>query len=133
VLINFWPLFFQNLKTILKRIFQVRETLVIFQITHIFDNGGTVFFSIVMAMWTVLFIEFWKREQNTFRFEWDTIDYENKYDVIRPEYERQIPNLRKHPITGEPTLKLSKRFINYVMSWSVVFLAVSFNFVIKFL
>ena len=81
-----------------------------------------------MALWTVLFIEFWKRQQNTYRFEWDTIDYENKYDVMRPEYERVIPKLPKNNITGEPMLTFSKRFLKYLMSWSVVFLAVIYSF-----
>jgi hypothetical protein len=56
------------------------------KLTHIVDNAGTVFFSIVMAIWTVLFIEFWKRQQSTLQFEWDIIDFENKYEqTIRPE------------------------------------------------
>ena len=75
-----------------------------------------------MALWTVLFIEFWKRQQSTFRFEWDTIDYEHKFDVMRPEYERALTKLDKISKTGEPTFKT--RFINYLMSWSVVLLSV---------
>jgi hypothetical protein len=76
-----------------------------------------------MALWTVLFIEFWKRQQSTHKFEWDTIDYENKFDVMRPEYERALGKLSKISKTGEPTFKT--RFIKYLMSWSVVFFSVS--------
>lgn len=71
-----------------------------------------------MALWTVLFIEFWKRQQNTHRFEWDTIDYEHKYDVMRPEYERALPKFIKKSKIGVPTF--GTRFIKYFMSWSVV-------------
>ncbi len=69
------------------------------RITHVIDNGGTVFFSIVMAIWSVLFIEFWKRQQNTLQFEWDIIDFENK-DVTRPEYEAGVKKKRKNIFTG---------------------------------
>ncbi|CAL8350116.1 unnamed protein product [Arctogadus glacialis] len=32
-----------------------------FKVGLVFDNGGTVFFSVFMALWSVTFLEFWKR------------------------------------------------------------------------
>lgn len=75
-----------------------------------------------MALWTVLFIEFWKRQQNTYKFEWDTIDYESKYDVMRPEYEIKSKKLKfkKHPITEEPYVPFLRRLKNYSISVAAV-------------
>jgi hypothetical protein len=53
-----------------------------------------------MAVWTVLFIEFWKREQSKLQFEWDTTDFEKKIENIRPEFELKVPVKRKNPVTG---------------------------------
>lgn len=40
-----------------------------------------------MCFWTVLFIEFWKRETSRLQYEWDTVNFEKKMQPIRPEYE----------------------------------------------
>lgn len=70
------------------------------KITYIVDNPLTVFFSVFMAVWTVLFVEFWKREQSKLQFEWDAIDFEKKNESIRPQFELKVQSRRKNPITG---------------------------------
>ena len=70
-----------------------------FKITYLVDNPATVFFSIFMAIWTVLFIEFWKREQNRLQFEWDTTGLGKNSERIRPEFELRAEK-RLHPLTG---------------------------------
>ena len=64
------------------------------------DNAGTVVYSVIMAIWTVLLIEFWKREQNTLKYEWDTIDYENKVNSVRPEFDEAKFEKRLNEITN---------------------------------
>uniref|UniRef100_A0A8D0DEE5 Anoctamin n=1 Tax=Sander lucioperca TaxID=283035 RepID=A0A8D0DEE5_SANLU len=39
--------------------------------SHLFDNPATVFFSIFMALWAVLFMEHWKRRQMRLNYIWD--------------------------------------------------------------
>ena len=70
------------------------------KITYLVDNPATVVFSVFMAIWTVLFIEFWKREQSKLQFEWDTTDFQKKLEPIRPEFELQVQKKRVNPITG---------------------------------
>lgn len=70
------------------------------KISYIVDNPFTVFFSVFMAVWTVLFIEFWKREQSKLQFEWDVIDFEKNNEILRPEFELKVNTKRKNPITG---------------------------------
>lgn len=82
------------------------------KISYIVDNPFTVFFSVFMAVWTVLFIEFWKREQSKLQFEWDAIDFEKKNEPIRPEFELKVNTKRKNPITGVGIFFLNIKFIN---------------------
>lgn len=47
------------------------------QAGRLFDHGGTVFFSLFMALWAVLFLEYWKRKNATLAYRWDCSDYED--------------------------------------------------------
>jgi len=40
-----------------------------------FDNNGTLFFAIFMALWGTLFLEFWKRKQSVIQYNWDLVDF----------------------------------------------------------
>ncbi|CAF0848775.1 unnamed protein product [Brachionus calyciflorus] len=96
------------------------------KVSYIVDNPFTVFFSVFMAVWTVLFIEFWKREQSKLQFEWDVIDFEKKNEPIRPEFELKVNTKRKNPVTGEeePYVPFMKRLSRYFVSFSMVLLMV---------
>lgn len=73
------------------------------RITYLVDNPFTVFFSGFMAVWTVVFIEFWKREQSKLQFEWDTHDFEKSNEPVRPEFEIKVAKMgtrRLNRVTG---------------------------------
>ncbi|XP_077567771.1 anoctamin-1a isoform X7 [Stigmatopora nigra] len=60
--------------------------------SHLFDNPATVFFSIFMALWAVLFMEHWKRRQMRLNYVWDLTSFgeeeeEEHKDNNRAEYE----------------------------------------------
>ncbi|XP_061592937.1 anoctamin-1a isoform X2 [Cololabis saira] len=56
--------------------------------SHLFDNPATVFFSIFMALWAVLFMEHWKRRQMRLNYIWDLTGFgEEEEDHNRAEYE----------------------------------------------
>jgi hypothetical protein len=59
-------------------------------VNQLFDNGGTVFFAIVMSFWAVLFLEFWKRRQFYLQYDWDMLGYESAEERARPEFEQRI-------------------------------------------
>lgn len=42
----------------------------------LFDNGGTVFFSIFMSLWAVTFLEYWKRTCSVLAHRWDCSEFE---------------------------------------------------------
>ena len=63
-----------------------------------------------MAIWTVLFIEKWKRKNINLQYEWDVIDFEKKMERMRVEYEllSNLPKI-KNPLTDvKATTKLNK-------------------------
>lgn len=43
--------------------------------SRMFDNNGTLFFAIFMALWGTLFLEFWKRKQSVIQYKWDLVDF----------------------------------------------------------
>ncbi|XP_040059992.2 anoctamin-1a isoform X1 [Gasterosteus aculeatus] len=63
--------------------------------SHLFDNPATVFFSIFMALWAVLFMEHWKRRQMRLNYIWDLTGFgeeeeEEHKDHNRAEYEFRV-------------------------------------------
>ncbi|CAG5850385.1 unnamed protein product [Menidia menidia] len=59
--------------------------------SHLFDNPATVFFSIFMALWAVLFMEHWKRRQMRLNYAWDLTGFgEEEEDHNRAEYELRV-------------------------------------------
>ncbi|ETE64554.1 Anoctamin-3, partial [Ophiophagus hannah] len=90
------------------------------QVTYLFDNGGTVFFAIFMAIWelffefglvdqytvnrlTTVFLEFWKRRRAVLTYDWDLIDWEDEEEELRPQFEAKYSQVeRVNPITGKP-------------------------------
>lgn len=71
------------------------------QAGRLFDHGGTVFFSLFMALWAVLLLEYWKRKNATLAYRWDCSDYEDIEERPRPQFAATAPMTALNPITGE--------------------------------
>ncbi|NXL91930.1 ANO6 protein, partial [Alectura lathami] len=67
----------------------------------IFDSFGTLVFAVFMGIWVTLFLEFWKRRQAELEYEWDTVEYLEQEEQIRPEYEAQCTHVVKNEITQQ--------------------------------
>ncbi|XP_048404739.1 anoctamin-4 isoform X3 [Stegostoma tigrinum] len=73
------------------------------KVTHLFDNGATVFFAVFMAVWATVFLEFWKRRRAVIAYDWDLIDWEEEEEEIRPQFEAKYSKKeRVNPISGKP-------------------------------
>ncbi|XP_038636419.1 anoctamin-4 isoform X5 [Scyliorhinus canicula] len=73
------------------------------KVTHLFDNGATVFFAVFMAVWATVFLEFWKRRRAVIAYDWDLIDWEEEEEEIRPQFEAKYSKKeRMNPISGKP-------------------------------
>uniref|UniRef100_A0A8C6UPR1 Anoctamin n=1 Tax=Neogobius melanostomus TaxID=47308 RepID=A0A8C6UPR1_9GOBI len=79
------------------------DSCVYAKVTHLFDNGGTVFFAIFMAIWATVFLEFWKRRRAELTYDWDLIDWEEEEEELRPQFEAKYSQVeRVNPISGKP-------------------------------
>ncbi|NXP28326.1 ANO6 protein, partial [Scytalopus superciliaris] len=67
----------------------------------IFDSFGTLVFAVFMGIWVTLFLEFWKRRQAALEYEWDTVEYLEQEEQVRPEYEARCTHVVMNEITQQ--------------------------------
>ncbi|KFW94251.1 Anoctamin-6, partial [Phalacrocorax carbo] len=67
----------------------------------IFDSFGTLVFAVFMGIWVTLFLEFWKRRQAELEYEWDTVEYLEQEEQVRPEYEARCTHVVMNEITQQ--------------------------------
>uniref|UniRef100_A0A8C4ZQV8 Anoctamin n=1 Tax=Gadus morhua TaxID=8049 RepID=A0A8C4ZQV8_GADMO len=104
------------------------DSCVYAKVTHLFDNGGTVFFAIFMAIWATVFLEFWKRRRAELTYDWDLIDWEEEEDELRPQFEAKYSRVeRVNPISGkpEPFQPLTDKLSRLMVSVSGIFFMIS--------
>ncbi|XP_040494001.1 anoctamin-7 [Ursus maritimus] len=93
------------------------------QAGRLFDHGGTVFFSVFMALWAVLFLEYWKRKSASLAYRWGCSDYEDIEERPRPQFAASAPMTALNPITGEDEPYFPERSrVRRVLAGSVVVL-----------
>ncbi|XP_045701803.1 anoctamin-7 isoform X3 [Phyllostomus hastatus] len=93
------------------------------QAGRLFDHGGTVFFSVFMALWAVLLLEYWKRKSATLAYRWGCSDYEDIEERPRPQFAALAPATALNPVTGveEPYFPRRSR-VRRVLAGSVLVL-----------
>ncbi|XP_032912762.1 anoctamin-6 isoform X1 [Catharus ustulatus] len=67
----------------------------------IFDSYGTLVFAVFMGIWVTFFLEFWKRRQAELEYEWDTVEYLEQEEQVRPEYEARCTHVVMNEITQQ--------------------------------
>ncbi|KAJ1182000.1 hypothetical protein NDU88_007198 [Pleurodeles waltl] len=107
---------------------RLNESCIYAKVTHLFDNGGTVFFAIFMAIWATVFLEFWKRRRAVLTYDWDLIDWEDEEEELRPQFEAKYSKVeRVNPISGkpEPFQPFSDKLSRLTVSVSGIFFMIS--------
>ncbi|KAI5100533.1 anoctamin-3 isoform X3 [Silurus meridionalis] len=107
---------------------KLSDSCVYAKVTHLFDNGGTVFFAIFMAIWATVFLEFWKRRRAELTYDWDLIDWEEEEEELRPQFEAKYSRKeRVNPISGkpEPFQPFSDKLSRLMVSVSGIFFMIS--------
>ncbi|XP_061570126.1 anoctamin-4-like [Cololabis saira] len=103
---------------------RLSDSCIYAKVTHLFDNGATVFFAVFMAVWATVFLEFWKRRRAVLAYDWDLIDWEEEEDEIRPQFEAKYSKKeRMNPISGkpEPYQAFSDKYSRLLVSASGIF------------
>uniref|UniRef100_A0A8B9Y3J6 Anoctamin n=1 Tax=Bos mutus grunniens TaxID=30521 RepID=A0A8B9Y3J6_BOSMU len=107
---------------------RLNESCIYAKVTYLFDNGGTVFFAIFMAIWATVFLEFWKRRRSTLTYTWDLIEWEEEEETLRPQFEAKYYKMeRVNPISGkpEPHQPSSDKVTRLLVSISGIFFMIS--------
>ncbi|XP_063678838.1 anoctamin-7-like isoform X3 [Bolinopsis microptera] len=97
------------------------------RVSHLFDNNFTVAFSVFMSIWARLFLEFWKREQSSKAFEWDTLGFEGQDEPPRPQYEQKATETEVNPVTmkTEPSIPNTARYPRLASAFMVSLFMIS--------
>ncbi|KAM3875092.1 anoctamin-7 [Diretmus argenteus] len=92
----------------------------------LFDNGGTVFFSVFMSLWAVTFLEYWKRTCSSLAHHWDCSDFQDTEERPRPEFTAMAPMTMRNPVTGaeEPYFPGKQRFSRTLTGCMVIIIMV---------
>uniref|UniRef100_A0A9J7YM29 Anoctamin n=1 Tax=Cyprinus carpio carpio TaxID=630221 RepID=A0A9J7YM29_CYPCA len=93
----------------------------------LFDNGGTVFFSIFMSLWAVTFLEYWKRTSSILSHRWDCSEFEEIEERPRPEFTALAPMTVRNPVTGaeEPYFPETQRLSRTITGNMVIILMIA--------
>ncbi|XP_034169109.2 anoctamin-2b isoform X2 [Pangasianodon hypophthalmus] len=109
--------------------------------SHLFDNPATVFFAIFMSLWAVMFLEHWKRRQNSLNYSWNMTGMEEEEEHPRPKYEtlllqkrqRKRRNRKKNKNEpGDERLTWKDRLPGYFINVSSVLLMFGVTFAAVF-
>uniref|UniRef100_A0A8C6WVE2 Anoctamin n=1 Tax=Neogobius melanostomus TaxID=47308 RepID=A0A8C6WVE2_9GOBI len=103
---------------------RLSDSCIYAKVTHLFDNGATVFFAVFMAVWATVFLEFWKRRRAVLAYDWDLADWEEEEEEIRPQFEAKYSKKeRMNPISGkpEPYQAFTDKYSRLVVSTSGIF------------
>jgi len=63
---------------------RLRESCYIARLASVFDNKATVFFASFMAVWSLVFVELWKRKQMELRHDWHVTAFKPE-ERVRPD------------------------------------------------
>ncbi|XP_068173169.1 anoctamin-7 isoform X2 [Antennarius striatus] len=97
-----------------------------YKVGILFDNGGTVFFSVFMSLWAVSFLEYWKRTCYALSHRWDCSEFQDIEERPRPEFATMAPMTTRNPVTGaeEPYFPEGQRLNRRVMGFMVILLMI---------
>ncbi|KAF1480664.1 Anoctamin-7, partial [Pygoscelis antarcticus] len=92
-----------------------------FMAGRLFDHGGTIFFSIFMSLWAVLFLEFWKQTGISLAHHWDCSEFEDIEERPWPQFTAMAPMTIINPIMGAEEPYFPKRsHLHRILAGSVV-------------
>nr|XP_047139556.1 anoctamin-7 [Hydra vulgaris] len=103
--------------------FYINETCLYAQLTHIFDNDATPMLSVFMSLWSVLYLEYWKRRQHILSYKWHSMNFYEE-ETLRPEYCEAAVHKHINPVTKaiEPFISKKEYLFKVCGELSVVLL-----------
>ncbi|ODN06507.1 Anoctamin-1 [Orchesella cincta] len=74
---------------------ELKESCFYAELTYLFDNDATVFFAIVMSLWSAVFLECWKRYSAEITHKWDLTGFDIHEEHPRPEYLIRLKHVKR--------------------------------------
>uniref|UniRef100_A0A3B4GWY8 Anoctamin n=1 Tax=Pundamilia nyererei TaxID=303518 RepID=A0A3B4GWY8_9CICH len=114
---------------------QLNDTCSYTKVTLLFDNEGTVFFAMFMAIWATLFLEFWKRHRATYVCEWKVSDWSEEEEELILELVNDVncePKKFKHSYWTSSLIFICILVIISLTSAVVVFRVIAADFLAKY-
>uniref|UniRef100_A0A3B4XP47 Anoctamin n=1 Tax=Seriola lalandi dorsalis TaxID=1841481 RepID=A0A3B4XP47_SERLL len=99
--------------------------------SHLFDNPATVFFSIFMALWAVLFMEHWKRRQMRLNYIWDLTGF-GEEEEVRHRHKSLFHQPEGCTSTAKVKLTCTDRLPAYLTTVMMMFFLIIVTFAIVF-
>lgn len=109
---------------------KMSESCFYLKLSYLFDNPATIVFTVFMSLWTVIYLELWKRYISRITYRWDLSTFDTFEEYPRPEYLARLTKSEKkkfNMITNlyEPYVSFFKRQLPYtIFSSSVVVLLI---------
>ncbi|NXC37579.1 ANO7 protein, partial [Penelope pileata] len=106
---------------------QLSDTCGTFMAGRLFDHAGTVFFSVFMSLWAVLFLKFWKRTNASLAHHWDCFEFEDIEERPRPQFIAAAPMTIISPITGaeEPYFPTRSRLHRILAGFMLIIMLIA--------
>ncbi|XP_014203700.1 anoctamin-3-like isoform X2 [Copidosoma floridanum] len=111
---------------------RLRETCLLTRLTYLFDNPGMVYFAAFMSVWSVFYLELWKRRAANLSYRWGLVGWDRSADHSRPQYSSTLSNAKLLNVKEKmnPVTRVKELHVSF---WKVRVPATFFSFSIVLL
>ncbi|XP_058123461.1 anoctamin-1-like [Anopheles ziemanni] len=109
----------------------LNSTCMISKVAYVFDNEGTILFSIFISIWAALYLRLWKRYIARIQYRWGVLDFSSMAEPPRPEYSARVKNCKRKKYNfytkiEEPSPSFwTQKIPTIIYSYSVVYMSIS--------
>lgn len=89
---------------------RLNETCTLTRVTYLFDNSATIFFAIFMSIWSVFYLELWKRRTVMLCYKWGLATYDKTAEHPRPNY---LMMIQKTKVKVKTKVSQNAKFLTF--------------------
>lgn len=99
----------------------------LYRLACVFAHPGTVFYAIFVSLWSVFFLEYWKRHSFSLAHYWDCLDMDAEEERARPQFAARAPHVERNPVTGirEPSFPKKARTKRVAVGLGVILVMIA--------
>lgn len=73
---------------------RLSETCLLTRVTYLFENPAMVYFAVFMSVWSVFYLELWKRRAAELSYRWGLSQWDRSAEYSRPQYLNTLANAK---------------------------------------